>query len=261
MKFTTASLLLATASTATAFMPHQTPPSTARKTQASVLESSPSDDNHEENIQELQEMQIKRTIETGEPVEEVPTIPTGETSKSSSKRMSRAIPFLQSPPALDGSMTGDVGFDPFGFAKSPDDLLKYREAEIKHGRLAMLAAAGWPLSEVFDKKIASGLGLPAVLDGTDRAPSVLNGGLGKVSPIYWALCLAGAAAVELYGIRVVSNRPGYEPGDLGFDPLGLMPTDGRQADFMRLAELKNGRLAMIAITAFAAQVSAKILDK
>ena len=25
-----------------------------------------------------------------------------------------------------------------------------REAEVKHGRLAMLAAAGWPLSELLD---------------------------------------------------------------------------------------------------------------
>eukprot|EP00977_Amphora_coffeiformis_P009007 scaffold2043_cov166-Amphora_coffeaeformis.AAC.6 len=196
-------------------------------------------------------MQVKRAIENGEPVQEVPTILT--TEASSSKMMSRAIPFMQSSPALNGSMMGDVGFDPLGFAQSSDNLLKYREAEIKHGRLALLAAAGWPLSEVFDKKIAAGLGLPAVLDGTNRAPSVLNGGLGKVSPVYWALCLAGAAAVELYGIRVASNRPGYEAGDLDFDPLGLMPAEGRQAEFMRLAELKNGRLAMIAITAFTAQ--------
>ena len=45
----------------------------------------------------------------------------------------------------------DVGFDPLGFAKNKEDLLNYREAEIKHARLAMLAAAGWPLSELFGK--------------------------------------------------------------------------------------------------------------
>jgi hypothetical protein len=52
--------------------------------------------------------------------------------------MSTAIPFMPRPLALDGSLVGDVGFDPLGFAKSKEDLMNYREAEIKHGRLAML---------------------------------------------------------------------------------------------------------------------------
>merc|ERR1719327_2161079 len=35
-------------------------------------------------------------------------------------------------------------FDPFGFSKgaSPETMKKYREAELKHGRVAMLACAG-----------------------------------------------------------------------------------------------------------------------
>ena len=46
-----------------------------------------------------------------------------------------------------------------------------REAELKHARLAMLAVAGWPLSE-----LASGPLLQAL--GTNgRAPSLLNGAL------------------------------------------------------------------------------------
>ena len=53
------------------------------------------------------------------------------------------LPMLLSPEALDGTMAGDVGFDPFGFARTKADLARYREAEIKHSRLAMLAAAGW----------------------------------------------------------------------------------------------------------------------
>jgi hypothetical protein len=57
--------------------------------------------------------------------------------------MSQSMPFMARPVALDGTLAGDVGFDPLGFAKNTDDLMKYREAEIKHARLAMLAAAGW----------------------------------------------------------------------------------------------------------------------
>jgi hypothetical protein len=174
-------------------------------------------------------------------------------TQSISPQMSQALPFMERPAALDGFLAGDVGFDPFGFAKDKDTLMNYREAEIKHARLAMLAAAGWPISELFDKKLAAVAGLEPVLQSADRAPSVLNGGLGKVSPIYWGLCLAGAAAIDLYGTFVASKKEGYTPGDLGFDPLGLFPKDKEGQEYAKLSEVKNGRLAMIAITAFAVQ--------
>jgi len=166
--------------------------------------------------------------------------------------MSQSLPFMKRPSALTGALAGDVGFDPLGFAKSEEDLMNFREAEIKHARLAMLAAAGWPLSELFDKKIASGLGLNPLLDSADRVPSLLNGGLGKVNIAYWVACVGVAAAIDLYGISRKSS-PGYTPGDLGFDPLGVMPKDEAGIKNMQLAEIKNGRLAMIAITAFAVQ--------
>ena len=60
---------------------------------------------------------------------------------------SAAIPFLKKPPALDGSMVGDVGFDPLGISTTILELggdLKYvREAELMHGRQAMLACVGF----------------------------------------------------------------------------------------------------------------------
>ncbi len=55
-------------------------------------------------------------------------------------KMSQALPFLTRPAALDGTLAGDVGFDPFGFSKSKEDLMNFREAEIKHSRLAMLVS-------------------------------------------------------------------------------------------------------------------------
>jgi len=166
---------------------------------------------------------------------------------------SQALPFMNSPATLDGSFAGDRGFDPLGFAESKGRLTFFREAEIKHARLAMLAAAGWPLSELWDKNIATMLDLPPIVDATNRAPSVLNGGLGKISPAYWVGCLALAAAVEAYGGIVASKKSGYQPGELGFDPFGLYPTDRNEQKNMQLSEIKHGRLAMIAITAFAAQ--------
>ncbi len=69
-------------------------------------------------------------------------IPTPDMPKE--PLMSESLPFMERPSALDGSLAVDVGVDPLGFAKNSDDLMKYREAEVKHARLAMLAAAGWP---------------------------------------------------------------------------------------------------------------------
>jgi hypothetical protein len=180
-----------------------------------------------------------------------PAVPDIETPKAPS--MSKSLPFQECPPLLDGSMAGDVGFDPVGFAKTSEDLMNYREAEIKHARLAMLAAAGWPLSELFDRKIANLVGMTPLVDASDRAPSVLNGGLGKVSPVYWVVCLVAAAAIDVYGISKSKNSPDYFPGNLGFDPLGIYP-DGKEGQMrMQTTEIKNGRLAMIAVTAFAFQ--------
>ena len=47
----------------------------------------------------------------------------------------------------------------------------------------------------------------------------------------------------------------YIPGDYGFDPLNLHGAKGNKK-VMQTAEIKNGRLAMIAITAFVFQEAA-----
>jgi len=59
---------------------------------------------------------------------------------------SLAMPFLSSPPNLDGTMAGDVGFDPLGFTNY-FDLKWLREAELKHGRICMLGCLGFLTQE------------------------------------------------------------------------------------------------------------------
>jgi len=179
-------------------------------------------------------------------------------AKRQAPRTSQALPFTTCPAALDGTLAGDVGFDPLGFADSPDNLSSYREAEVKHGRLAMLAAAGWPLSELWNTKIARALEMVPTLNPDGRAPSVLNGGMGGISLAYWLGCVALAAALDVYGSYFATKKSGYIAGDLGFDPLGFYPRgagarDKQGRDRLQLAEIKHGRLAMVAITAFAAQ--------
>lgn len=72
-----------------------------------------------------------------------------------------AIPFDPYPEGLDGTMPGDIGFDPAGFANNPPAWVQgpgegtaarvkwYREAEIAHSRVAMLAATGWIFPEIY----------------------------------------------------------------------------------------------------------------
>lgn len=160
---------------------------------------------------------------------------------------SPSLPFLPRPQHLDGTMAGDRGFDPLNLAANPDSLMKYRNSELKHARLAMLAAVGWPLAELFHGDVAAAWHLPNALNLNDRVPSVLNGGLGNVSPIFWVSALAAAALVETFS----GSEGQIQTADLGFDPLGL--SNGKQAQFLAESELFNGRLAMLAITGFAIQ--------
>jgi hypothetical protein len=173
----------------------------------------------------------------------------GKAEVSKLVKMSASLPFLERPAMLDGSLPGDRGFDPFNFSSNPAALQWYRNSEIKHARLAMLAAAGWPLAELFHKNIASALDLKPLLAIQDRVPSVLNGGLSHISPAFWVATLAVAASIE----AVVAFEENQTPGDFGFDPFGLAGKTDEQKHFVREAELVNGRLSMLAITGFAVQ--------
>merc|ERR1719247_2176226 len=162
-------------------------------------------------------------------------------------RMQEAVPAVEAPPPLpkiqtmmvgDGTLAGDMGFDPLQIADNSEKLAWYREAEIKHARLAMLAAFGWPISEVLN------FGKLALNDG--RAPSLLNGGLGEVNGVYWGVVAAVAVYWESQGLdKQFGKKDDYLPGMLNFDPLGA------DSPSMRNAEITNGRVAMVAITAFA----------
>merc|ERR1719379_2945821 len=76
-----------------------------------------------------------------------PVVPAVRTPSLSMMAKSEALPFAECPPALDGSLPGDVGFDPLGFSTTITELggdLNYvREAELMHGRQSMLAVVGF----------------------------------------------------------------------------------------------------------------------
>lgn len=191
--------------------------------------------------------------------------------KRKAPRQAQWFPMLLSPAGLDGTLAGDVGFDPLGFAKDKETAYRMREAELKHARLAMLAAAGWPLSELWHREIADALGLDSILTSSGEAPSVLNGGLANewiIGAGVFSLVVGGILEFQSFG---AAEKSGYRPGNLNFDPLNLHAFRSsfgldqialkltreeklEQARFdMELCEIKNGRLAMLAISAYAAQ--------
>jgi len=150
-------------------------------------------------------------------------------------------------------LVGNKGFDPFNCATDINVLKNYREAELKHGRLAMLAAAGWPVSELVQPFLSKSLGMPDLLAKGEEAPSLLNGGLDKINPLFFMGIIIFSATVEATALNRVRGDD-YIPGDLGFDPLRLYT--GKAANVQRdleLKELNNGRLAMLAITYYAVE--------
>ncbi len=100
------------------------------------------------------------------------------------------------------AMVGNKGFDPLSLAGEGADETKlngYREAEIKHGRLAMLAALGWPVAELLQPILSSALNQPDLLVAdsagipAERVPSLLNGGLDQISPAFFAIGIVFSA--------------------------------------------------------------------
>lgn len=198
-------------------------------------------------------------VETNEPIAEEPVevapVPTPAPPAPAKRIPAKWLPIggVMAPKILDGSMPGDNGFDPLGFGKSKKTLFWMREAELKHARLAMLAAVGWPMSELLHKEIATTLNLPSILASGDRAPALLNGGLNSAyasGVLIVSILVAGLIEGRSMNDGTIfwgADKPeGYVPGDLGFDPLNLKNARKNMSEY----EIANGRLAMAAITAF-----------
>ena len=149
---------------------------------------------------------------------------------------------------------GDTPWDPWSLSKlwkvsanNPDPAF-LREAELKHGRLAMLAFAGVLATN-------GGVHLPGEFwldaDWTSAWGSVAAKNPAATSQIILSIGLIeGKTAEGLFDLWL-GNTEKREPGNLGFDPLKLYPTTAVAQEKMKLKELKNGRMAMIAMAGFA----------
>ena len=146
-------------------------------------------------------------------------------------------------------------FDPAGFLDGKDKLEVYRlrEAELAHGRVSMLASLGFIVQEKFHP-LFSGDGGPAI-DQIPQLPVwlwvVMAGGIGLAESKRISIAFR-----ELDGTKLKAEtalKPGYTPGDLGFDPLSLAPEDPAEFALMQEKELVHARLGMIAAAGFLAQ--------
>jgi len=159
-------------------------------------------------------------------------------------------------------VTGPLDFfDPLGFSTDCSDgkLLFYREVELKHGRVGMLAALGLLVGEQFHPLFGGDVNVPSYI-AFQQTPL----------QTFWPAVVLAIAIPEIFSIfsfqsplildpkeaeskELWSIRTDHEPGNLGFDPLGLKPTNPAELKEMQNKELNNGRLAMIAAAGMIAQ--------
>ena len=177
--------------------------------------------------------------------------PAGRVARSVMK-MSSVFP--ENPTSLSGDIAPTGFFDPFGLSNGKDALTlkQWREAEIKHGRVCMLAAVGLLTQEILKNPI--GIDGPAIrhLDLIDDE-----------FPEFGELFLLLAAFIEGWSIKKRyepkgSPLQGYllpdvAPGDLKWDPLEWYPADAEGRKIIETKELQNGRLAMLGVAGIVAQ--------
>jgi hypothetical protein len=149
-------------------------------------------------------------------------------------------------------------WDPMGFSKLYDRNFEFnmvmtyphvqwlREAEIKHGRVCMLAFVGIVAQKFFH--------IPGYPDAPDWVTTLDVCYTDKISTLGVIQIWAFTAIVEgkYYSGDAWIGQLDREPGDLGFDPLKLTKTPGFNLQEFQLKEIKNGRLAMIGVASLAA---------
>jgi len=152
-----------------------------------------------------------------------------------------------------GGRTSTPWFDPLGLCESEERYLMSRDWEMTTGRVAMLAAVGYPAAEMWHQSLASAVGLPNLLSENGQAPHVLNGGsFHPVVDIVMFVSLAGILAAV--GETVANGRKGdalhksLNPRELRLAPT-LSPT---LRCLLREAQRVNGRVAMLAVTSMLA---------
>ena len=174
------------------------------------------------------------------------TAPVVQRAAAPTMKKSEALPFMEEPAHLAG-MVGNVGFDPLSLS-TPQNIKWMREAELKHGRMCMLASIGMVVPAFVRVPGEQFQGSYTGWEAHDRL--VASGAMGQILLFVGLFeTLAGIPAC------VATMNGDREPGDFEFGGI-FKPTDPVQLRRKQNAELKNGRLAMLA---FSGQVTQAVL--
>ncbi|CAJ1404447.1 unnamed protein product [Effrenium voratum] len=179
-------------------------------------------------------------------------------NKVAMRANSEALPWAPVPENLTnnifGPYVGDAGFDPAGFAKNKRLLPWYREAELAHGRVCMLAVLGYTVQTSGAKWEPFITRYPT--DSADPLKAAT-----QVPIIGWLQIITVIALSELWRYENVISKygEGVQPGDLGWNvdapaggkrPKWFGPTftakyTPQEWNNMKLREIKHCRLAMV----------------
>lgn len=161
---------------------------------------------------------------------------------------------LVNSPLTKSSLPANVNFDPLNLAsldftgskKNSDEVLfSYREAELKHGRLAMLASVAYPMQETVHPLLSKSLNLPNLLVDEKLSPSLVNG---ELPPSILVLFLGLCSAFELYKMNMSSDIA----GDYNWRLTDAAETSPEFFE-LQAGEVWNGRLAMLATLGYVVQ--------
>jgi len=177
---------------------------------------------------------------------------------------------------MDGKVYDNVvfrnkdGWDPAAIAKDADVgvLKRYRDSELFHGRLGMMAVLGQLLAEKFHPFVpgATGTAYEQYKFATDNNPLILKLALAQVvvQELIRAKSFFTNDGLPAWHANIGALKDGAEPGTYGFDPLGLMPKDAAGQSARKAQEVNNGRLAMLAalgILAEEGKTGVPVMDK
>ena len=198
---------------------------------------------------------VRMSDETPDTIEELIVVPAAVVingwSSDAVSPLGDAFPCY----GLPGTVSPLGFFDPLGFTKDADlnTVKRVREAEIMHGRVAMMAAVGYLIGE----------STPTITYGMDVHHTIANSQLPEIPgtvlfPFFLAINIAESVRANTGWVEpgpdsLFTLREKYYPGDIGFDPFGLRPTNSNDFANMQTKELSNGRLAMLAAAGMCAQ--------
>ena len=166
-----------------------------------------------------------------------------------SKAAPMANPFESMPGGFGWAQTKGLAYSfgkPFSTATFPGLAAYVQEAEIKHARVAMLAATGFVTAELFHPLWGGAIDVPSYVAF-------------QATPLqtFWPIVVGGIFLIESASALTTfadpqealwTLKPDHSPGDIGFDPLGF----AAKGDF-RSQELLVGRIAMLAIATMVSQ--------